>query len=133
MSNRVRRHLDRLYFAAQRACYCREPDVVERHQLDLMEREADVLEFFEDFFAGFLQIGLQVYIALGAVLWKWETPSCKYLPLEGLSRVPPGHSLNRTSNAPGNQSELSQLQQNTIRAKTHTHSLYSTINLNFSI
>ncbi|KAI1289178.1 hypothetical protein HDE_08565 [Halotydeus destructor] len=61
----IKRHLDVLHFAAQRACMWRTPDQDEEQEQQAMERAADVLEFFEDFYAGFLQIFLQFYIYLG--------------------------------------------------------------------
>ncbi|CAG2122532.1 unnamed protein product, partial [Medioppia subpectinata] len=43
---------------------CRSPKTEEQEDIVSMQRNAEVLEFFEDFYAGFLQILLQLYILL---------------------------------------------------------------------
>ncbi|XP_054156746.1 uncharacterized protein LOC128955130 [Oppia nitens] len=58
----IKRHLDVLHFVAQRICMCRSAHSEEREDIVSMQRNAEVLEFFEDFYAGFLQILLQLYI-----------------------------------------------------------------------
>ncbi|RWS27165.1 hypothetical protein B4U80_07086 [Leptotrombidium deliense] len=67
------RHLDVLYFSAQRVCFWRKPNVDEKNDMQQMERSAETLEFFEDFYAGFIQIVLQLYIIIGSLQWKWNT------------------------------------------------------------
>ena len=46
-----------------------------------LKRNADVLEFFENFYAGFLQILLQTYLFIGRMDWvgghKVEAKPCK--------------------------------------------------------
>uniref|UniRef100_T1K3B2 XK-related protein n=1 Tax=Tetranychus urticae TaxID=32264 RepID=T1K3B2_TETUR len=65
----IKRHLDVLHFTAQRVCNWRSPYEEESQNLEQLKMSADVLEFFEDFYAGFLQILLQIYIFLGTVDW----------------------------------------------------------------
>ena len=60
----IKRHLDVLHFAAQRVCMWRAPDKQEVQDLQTMKRNAEILEFFEDVYAGFLQILLQIYLCL---------------------------------------------------------------------
>ena len=43
---------------------CRSPKPEEQEDIQSMQRNAEVLEFFEDFYAGFLQILLQLYILM---------------------------------------------------------------------
>jgi hypothetical protein len=43
---------------------CRAPQSNEKEDIASMQRNAEVLEFFEDFYAGFLQILLQLYILM---------------------------------------------------------------------
>ncbi|RWS10159.1 hypothetical protein B4U79_12785 [Dinothrombium tinctorium] len=62
----IKRHLDMLYFTAQRACQWRKPAKEEREEIKSLERNAEILEFFEDFYSGFLQLLLQIYILLGS-------------------------------------------------------------------
>lgn len=61
----IKRHLDGLHFAAQRVCEWRRAEPHEEADMNAMQRNAEILEFFEDFYAGFLQIILQIYIYLG--------------------------------------------------------------------
>jgi hypothetical protein len=42
----------------------RTPQSNEKEDIASMQRNAEVLEFFEDFYAGFLQILLQLYILM---------------------------------------------------------------------
>lgn len=63
----IKRHLDVLHFTAQRVCQWRSAKSAERNDLNTMARSAEILEFFEDFYAGFLQIILQLYIYLGTI------------------------------------------------------------------
>ncbi len=42
----------------------RAPQSNEKEDIASMQRNAEVLEFFEDFYAGFLQILLQLYILM---------------------------------------------------------------------
>lgn len=73
----IKRHLDVLHFAAQRVCMWRPPDKQEDQDLQTMKRNAEVLEFFEDLYAGFIQILLQVYLFyLGSFLYG-EPPALK--------------------------------------------------------
>lgn len=58
----IKRHLDVLHFAAQRVCEWRSPDKPEEEVLQTLKRNAEILEFFEDLYAGFLQIFLQLYL-----------------------------------------------------------------------
>ena len=58
------RHLDVLHFVSERICMCRSPKPEEQEDIQSMQRNAEVLEFFEDFYAGFLQILLQLYILM---------------------------------------------------------------------
>lgn len=60
----IKRHLDVLHYSAQRVCAWRAPSTQETHELHAMQRNAEILEFFEDLYAGFLQILLQVYLIL---------------------------------------------------------------------
>ena len=60
----IKRHLDVLHFAAQRVCQWRQPTKDEQQDLQTIQRNAEILEFFEDIYAGFLQILLQLYIFL---------------------------------------------------------------------
>ena len=61
--------LDVLHYTAQRVCQRRSPDPKEQDDMKSMERNAEILEFFEDFYAGFLQILLQLYIWFGTLDW----------------------------------------------------------------
>ncbi|RWS20278.1 hypothetical protein B4U80_07668, partial [Leptotrombidium deliense] len=72
-ANCIDRHLDVLYFSAQRICFWRKPNVDESNDMQQMERSAETLEFFADFYAGFIQILLQLYIIIGCIQWKWNT------------------------------------------------------------
>lgn len=65
----IKRHLDVLYYAAQRVCHCRPPNQEEIKEMKCLKTTAQVMEFFEDFYAGFLQIIMQLYILLGNVEW----------------------------------------------------------------
>jgi len=61
----IKRHLDLLYFSAQRICDFRKLNEEEENDLIVMRRNANVLEFFQNFYAGFIQILLQTYIFMG--------------------------------------------------------------------
>ncbi|RWS02339.1 hypothetical protein B4U79_14753, partial [Dinothrombium tinctorium] len=63
----IKRHLDVLYFAAQRVCFWRKPTGDEKQDMMQMERSAETLEFFEDFYAGFIQILLQFHIIFSSL------------------------------------------------------------------
>lgn len=56
-----------LQFTSQRICAGREPTSEEGEAVKTLNRQASVLEFFEQFYAGFLQLALQLYI-LGLTL-----------------------------------------------------------------
>ncbi|XP_064471184.1 uncharacterized protein LOC135385659 [Ornithodoros turicata] len=58
----IKGHVEVLHYAAQRVCRCGPPSKVEHSRIRTLERETFVLEFFEDFYAGFVQILLQVYL-----------------------------------------------------------------------
>ena len=58
----IKRHLDLLHFAAQRVCEWRAPNGSEEEVVQTLKRNAEILEFFEDLYAGFLQIFLQLYL-----------------------------------------------------------------------
>ena len=76
----IKRHLDLLYFSAQRICDFRKLNEDEENDLILMKRNANVLEFFQNFYAGFIQILLQTYIFMGH--WSGqglETKPCKFI------------------------------------------------------
>lgn len=63
-----------LYFAAQRVCEFRSLEPDEQEDISSIELEAETLEFFEDFFAGFLQLLLQMYISISTVTSNLKTP-----------------------------------------------------------
>lgn len=58
----IKGHVEVLHFAAQRVCSCISPSKGEMVRLRTLKRETFVLEFFEDFYAGFIQILLQLYL-----------------------------------------------------------------------
>ena len=58
----IKRHLDVLHYAVQRVCQWRSPTEKETHDLQSIKRTAEILEFFEDIYAGPLQILLQTYL-----------------------------------------------------------------------
>lgn len=58
----IKRHLDNLYFTCQRLCPLQTVKEGDEKILFSLERNAELLEFFENFYAGFLQILLQLYI-----------------------------------------------------------------------
>ena len=60
----IKRHLDGLYFSSKELCSYRTVTSEENYQLIMLDYEAEKLEFFQDFYAGFLQIVLQLYIYL---------------------------------------------------------------------
>ena len=60
----IKRHLDGLYFSSQKLCSYRAIHPDEQETVASLNRNAEILEFFEDFYAGFLQIILQLYIFL---------------------------------------------------------------------
>ena len=70
----IKRHLDVLHYAAQRVCVWRSPTKQETQELQTMKRNAEILEFFEDLYAGFLQIMLQVYLLLRVAEPDSKTP-----------------------------------------------------------
>ncbi len=52
---------------------CRAPQNNEKEDIASMQRNAEVLEFFEDFYAGFLQILLQLYILMLQIEQEFQT------------------------------------------------------------
>lgn len=64
----IKRHLDVLHFAAQRVCQWRSPNNFEKSNFQSLKRTAETLEFFEDLYAGFLQILLQTYLLILATI-----------------------------------------------------------------
>lgn len=56
-----------LQFSAQRVCLTRKLTSEELQEKCLLERQAAVLEFFEEFYAGFTQLLLQLYIIIVAL------------------------------------------------------------------
>ncbi|KAH9383148.1 hypothetical protein HPB48_023883 [Haemaphysalis longicornis] len=60
----IKGHVEVLHFAAQRVCSCTSPTKKEMSRLRSLKRETFVLEFFEDFYAGFIQILLQLYLVV---------------------------------------------------------------------
>ncbi|KAM7314019.1 uncharacterized protein ISCGN_003804 [Ixodes scapularis] len=62
--SRSQRHVEVLHFAAQRVCSCLGPTKAEQVRLRTLKRDTFVLEFFEDFYAGFVQVLLQVYLII---------------------------------------------------------------------
>ncbi|OTF71532.1 XK-related domain containing protein [Euroglyphus maynei] len=56
------RHLDGLYFSSQNLCSFRPAKENEKENLSFVNRNAETLEFFEDFYAGFIQVAMQIYI-----------------------------------------------------------------------
>ncbi|XP_077525545.1 uncharacterized protein LOC144136794 [Amblyomma americanum] len=60
----IKGHVEVLHFAAQRVCSCLSPSKGEMVRLRTLKRETFVLEFFEDFYAGFIQILLQLYLVV---------------------------------------------------------------------
>lgn len=65
----LKRHLDMLHFSAQRICHFRPASFDEDETLKGLKRNADVLEFFENFYAAVLQVILQLYIYFGQTDW----------------------------------------------------------------
>lgn len=61
----MKRHLDVLHYTTQRICTFRIPDFSENYTLNNLQRNAEVLEFFENFYAGVIQVLLQIYIFMG--------------------------------------------------------------------
>lgn len=58
----IKRHLDNLYFTCQRLCPLQLVKEDDKKILFTLERNAETLEFFENFYAGTLQVLLQLYI-----------------------------------------------------------------------
>ncbi|XP_023229907.1 uncharacterized protein LOC111630116 [Centruroides sculpturatus] len=56
--------LEVLGFSTQRICQRKGLSEDEKKEYNLIEHQAMVLEFFEDFFAGFIQLALQLYIII---------------------------------------------------------------------
>jgi hypothetical protein len=56
---------------------CRAPQSNEKEDIASMQRNAEVLEFFEDFYAGFLQILLQLYILMLQIEQELQTKLCE--------------------------------------------------------
>ncbi|RWS25882.1 hypothetical protein B4U80_04274 [Leptotrombidium deliense] len=65
----IKRHLDVLHYTAQKACQWRTPVEQEKEDIKTLERNAEILEFFEDFYSGFLQLVMQIYILFGKNLF----------------------------------------------------------------
>jgi hypothetical protein len=87
----IKRHLDLLYFSAQRACHFRPLKPEEQEFKQNLKRDADVLEFFVNLYGGFLQLLLQLYLMLGKMDWnglnKSETKPSKFTRLSQVKRV----------------------------------------------
>lgn len=60
----LKRHLDAIFYSVQNLFFIREARADEKEQLFLITRKAETLEFFEDFYAGFIQVAFQLYILL---------------------------------------------------------------------
>lgn len=71
----LKRHLDLLYFSAQRVCHFRPLKPEELEYKQNLKRDADVLEFFVNLYAGFLQLLLQLYLVMDKMNWNGLTPS----------------------------------------------------------
>lgn len=54
--------MDGLYFSSQNLCSFRPAKSDEKENLLFVNRNAETLEFFEDFYAGFIQVVMQIYI-----------------------------------------------------------------------
>ena len=80
----IKRHLDMMHFASLRVCQWRKPNNEENEEIKSMRMHAEHLEFFEDFYSGFLQILLQLYLVLGTVSWidgeRLSVKPCKLYP-----------------------------------------------------
>jgi len=81
----IKRHLDLLHFASLRVCQWRKPNTAEHEEIKSMRMHAELLEFFEDFYSGFLQILLQLYLAVGSASWfegeRFSVKPCKLLSM----------------------------------------------------
>lgn len=75
----IKRYLDVLHFAAQRVCLWRPPNGEEKMNLQSIQRTSETLEFFEDLYAGFLQILLQTYLFILAIMTSGEDEGKKQL------------------------------------------------------
>jgi len=71
------RYLDVLHFVTQKVGILREPQPEERKKISSMKQKAEVLEYFEDFYAGFLQILLQLYVLMLEIDRKFENKFSK--------------------------------------------------------
>lgn len=71
------RHLEVLYYAFKRICKCRAAQPNEKREIALININAGVLEFFEDFYSGFLHILLQTYILMLQIEDNFQTKFCK--------------------------------------------------------
>ncbi|KAH7642239.1 xk-related domain containing protein [Dermatophagoides farinae] len=58
----MKRYLDGLYFSSQNLCSFRQAKDDEKENFFFVNRNAETLEFFEDFYAGFIQVVMQIYI-----------------------------------------------------------------------
>ncbi|RWS10161.1 hypothetical protein B4U79_12784 [Dinothrombium tinctorium] len=65
----IKRHLDVVHFTAERACEWRTADEEEKTKIKSLKRTSIILQFFQDFYAGFLQLLLQFYILLWSDDW----------------------------------------------------------------
>jgi hypothetical protein len=69
--------LDVLHFVTQKVGILRKPRPDERKVISSMKQKAEVLEYFEDFYAGFLQILLQLYVLMLEIDRKFENKFSK--------------------------------------------------------
>lgn len=60
----IKGRVEVLHFSAQRICQRRKLTPDETEEKSFLERQASVLEFFEEFYAGFIQLLLQLYIII---------------------------------------------------------------------
>ncbi|XP_076346699.1 uncharacterized protein LOC143244966 isoform X2 [Tachypleus tridentatus] len=80
MLRKINRHVEVLNFVVPRVCPVRTPNKEELKTTNELERNALVLQFFLDFYSGFLQVVLQLYILVSYfdgkidfnTLSKWE-------------------------------------------------------------
>lgn len=60
----IKGRVELLHFSAQRVCLRRKLTHSEMEEKSILQRQAAVLEFFEEFYAGFIQLLLQLYIII---------------------------------------------------------------------
>lgn len=73
----IKRHLDSLYFGSQLLCSFRAPNKDEKNTYSLLIKDAETLEFFEDFYAGFLQLIFQLFILSSQLNQKMDEHSLR--------------------------------------------------------